>query len=139
MDLTDFVIALLVIGAPLALFLSLRRGKPSAPAEDSGATPGPAARQDDYGLAREDSPRPAPAAETPDTSAAARGGGAAAAAGGAFIIAAGVAQHHASEGGGESPHVGHGDGGPDSDGDGAGGDGGGGGGGGDGGGGGGGD
>lgn len=118
MDFAEILVALLVIGAPLALFLSLRQRAqdPQTPAADAG----PARRSgsggsDDYGLAREDSPGRAAPAEAQDTTAAARDqGAAAAAAGGAFILAAGLGHRHAAEGGGESPQAGHSGGGPDS-------------------------
>lgn len=122
MDATQILVALLVIGAPLALFLSLRGGgkatgdgaKASAAKPNSGT--GRAKPPADYGIGREDSPAPAASAagSEPDTANAARAA-AAAAAGGALIIAAGYsAHHHSGEAGGESPHVGHSGGGPDS-------------------------
>lgn len=105
MDHAPLLVTLLVIGAPLALFLSLRRRA------SRDARPDPAQRQDshvappsDFGMARESSSEPARAAE-PETSSAATTGAAAAAAGGAFILAVGAARHHASEGGGESPQA----------------------------------
>lgn len=126
MDATQILVALLVIGAPLALFLSLRGGKAGGGGEKAAAaktanakpdtTPNRATPPADYGLGREDSPAPAASAASsePDTANAARAA-AAAAAGGALIIAAGYAAHqHSGEAGGESPHVGHSGGGPDS-------------------------
>lgn len=138
MDATQILVALLVIGAPLALFLSLRgNGKGGGGAKPDDARPDSGQNRArppaDYGIGREDSPAPAASAVSsePDTANAARAA-AAAAAGGALIIAAGYsAHHHSGEAGGESPHVGHSGGGPDSgdsggSGDGGGGDGGGG-------------
>lgn len=121
MDATQILVALLVIGAPLALFLSLRGGKAAGGRVDKPDARPDAAKPDrtkppaDYGIGREDSPAPsAAAASEPDTANAARAV-AAAAAGGALIIAAGYAAHrHSGEAGGESPHVGHSGGGPDS-------------------------
>ncbi|MFG1249072.1 hypothetical protein [Xanthobacter flavus] len=122
MDATQILVALLIIGAPLALFLSLRGGskasgggaKPDAARPDTG--PNRARPPADYGIGREDSP--APSASTANSSeqdsANAQRAAAAAAAGGALIIAAGYsAHHHSGEAGGESPHVGHSGGGPD--------------------------
>ncbi|MFG1224896.1 hypothetical protein [Xanthobacter wiegelii] len=141
MDATQILVALLVIGAPLALFLSLRGGgKAAAGKADAvrpNAKPDPTLNRAkppaDYGLGREDSPAPAAsAANTEPDSANVQRAAAAAAVGGALIIAAGYsAHHHSGEAGGESPHVGHSGGGPDSgdsggSGDGGGGDGGGG-------------
>ncbi|WP_029558867.1 hypothetical protein [Xanthobacter sp. 91] len=122
MDATQILVALLVIGAPLALFLSLRGsgkgsgGDEKAAAAKPDAAPNRAKPPADYGLGREDSPSPAASAASsePDTANAQRAA-AAAAAGGALIIAAGyAAHHHSGEAGGESPHVGHSGGGPDS-------------------------
>lgn len=124
MDHVTLLVTLLVIGAPLALFFSLRRrahtsAEPERRTGGDAEAPGPAK---DFGMERESSTAPGTPAEsdTPSTSTAA----AAAAAGGALILAVGAARHHASEGGGESPQA-HGDT-PDSgaSGDGGGGDGG---------------
>ncbi|MEP9351144.1 hypothetical protein [Xanthobacter sp. KR7-225] len=122
MDATQILIALLVVGVPLALFLSLRgagRTAPGAQAKPEGGRPDRATqdRAIDYGLGREGSPAPAASAanSAPDTADAARAAGAAAAAGGALILATGYAAHrHSGEAGGESPDVGHSGSGPDS-------------------------
>lgn len=116
MDGLWLLVAVLVIGAPLALFLSLR---PKSPGTGEAAASPSAKPSDrimppaDYGLGREDSPRSAATADA-DSEAGRSPAAAAAAAGGALILAAGFAHRHASEGGGESPNVGETGGGPDS-------------------------
>ncbi|MFG1349840.1 hypothetical protein [Xanthobacter autotrophicus] len=118
MDAARFLVTLLVIGVPLAMFFALRRTKGTATTERPGAPTAPERRPPvDFGMARESHSASAPttvdqAAPTPAP------GAAAAAAGGAFILAVESARQHAGESGSESSRTGQGAGqggsGPDS-------------------------
>lgn len=118
MDAAGFLVTLLVIGVPLAMFFALRRTTGPAGPERPGAAPTAPARRPpaDFGMARESHTAPAAAAD--QAAATPASGAAAAAAGGAFILAAEVARQHAGEGGSESSRTGqgagHGGSGPDS-------------------------
>ncbi|MFG1267852.1 hypothetical protein [Xanthobacter versatilis] len=106
MDAIGFLVTLLVIGVPLAMFFALRRTKHPAPSERQAAPATPARRPPaDFGMAREGHDAPAPAAEP--SSGTPASGAAAAAAGGAFILAVEAARQHAGESGGESADAGH--------------------------------
>ncbi|MFG1284382.1 hypothetical protein [Xanthobacter autotrophicus] len=115
MDAIGFLVTLLVVGVPLAMFFALRRTKGPAAPERQVAPATPARRPPaDFGMAREGHDAPAPAAD--QASVAPASGAAAAAAGGAFILAVEAARQHAGER--ESTEAGqrHGHG-PDSGGD----------------------
>ncbi|MFS8038556.1 hypothetical protein ACI7BZ_16650 [Xanthobacter sp. AM11] len=105
MEPREVLVALLVLGAPLALFFAMRRAGSRPPAQPPAAEATGAAPPADYGLAREDS-GPRPAGEANASAPGLAAGAAAAAAGGAFILVAGAARSHSAEGGGESPHAG---------------------------------